>query len=108
MKFMKSELDKIYWTTEETMINLKQLDSVGTATDYGLDYQGSIPGKGKSFLFSIFSGSALGPTQLPIRWIPGALSLGLKLVTLFHLLPRSRMMELYLHSPTCIHGIVLN
>jgi hypothetical protein len=25
-----------------------------------------------------------------------------------HLLPRSRMVELYLHSPICLHGTVLN
>jgi hypothetical protein len=25
-----------------------------------------------------------------------------------HLVPRSRMVELYLHSPICLHGIVLN
>jgi hypothetical protein len=24
------------------------------------------------------------------------------------IVPRSKMMELYLHSPTCLHGIVLN
>jgi hypothetical protein len=25
----------------------------------------------------------------------------------FHLVPRSRKVELYLHSPICLHGIVL-
>jgi hypothetical protein len=30
------------------------------------------------FLFSTMSRPALGPTQLPIQWVPGALTLGLK------------------------------
>jgi hypothetical protein len=39
---------------------------------------------------------ALGPTQPPIQWVPGALSLGVKrrgvkLTTHLHLTPRSRM-----------------
>jgi hypothetical protein len=32
----------------------------------------------------------------------------MKLTTHLHPLPRSRMMELYLHSPLCLHGVVLN
>jgi hypothetical protein len=31
------------------------------------------------FLFTIASRTALGPTQSPIQWIPGAISLGIKL-----------------------------
>jgi hypothetical protein len=30
------------------------------------------------FLFTIMSRMALGPTQLPIQWVPGALSLEVK------------------------------
>jgi hypothetical protein len=30
------------------------------------------------FLFTTASRTALGPTQHPIQWVPGALSLGLK------------------------------
>jgi hypothetical protein len=30
------------------------------------------------FLFTTVSGTALGPTQLPIQWVPGAVSLGVK------------------------------
>jgi hypothetical protein len=33
---------------------------------------------------------------------------GVKLTTHLHLVPRSRMMEIYLHSPLCLHGVVLN
>jgi hypothetical protein len=38
-----------------------------------------IPGRGKRFfLYSTASRSALGPTQPPNQWAPGALSLGVK------------------------------
>jgi len=33
---------------------------------------------------------------------------GVKLTTHHNLMPKPRMLELYLHSPTCLHGIVLN
>jgi hypothetical protein len=32
----------------------------------------------------------------------------MKLITHLHLLPRSRMVVLYFHSPLCLHSIVLN
>jgi hypothetical protein len=57
------------------------------------------------FLFTIESRLALGPTQLPIQWEPGALSLGVKLPghEATHSPPSSakvkECMELYLHSP---------
>ena len=42
--------------------------SVGTATDYGLDGPGSYPGGDEIFCPSR---PALGPTQSPVKWIPG-------------------------------------
>jgi hypothetical protein len=30
----------------------------------------------------------------------------MELTTLLHLVPRSRMVELYLHCPMCLHGIL--
>jgi hypothetical protein len=57
---------------------MRSLDSsVGIATSYGLDDRGdrsSRPGRVKNFLFSKSSRLALGSTQPPIQWVPGALS----------------------------------
>jgi hypothetical protein len=61
------------------------------------------------YLFSTTSRPALGPNQPP-----GAVSLevkgggGVKLTSHFHLVPRLRNVELYLHSPKRLHDVVLN
>jgi hypothetical protein len=78
--------------------------SVYIQTGYDLDGSGSIPGRGKVFLFSTAFRPALGPTNPPIPRIPAAISPGvkrpgMKLTTHLHLVPRSRMVDLYLHSP---------
>jgi hypothetical protein len=66
------------------------------------------------FLFTTASRMALGPTQPPIQRVPGALSLGVKWPGLEadHSPPSSvevkGCVELYLHSPIRVHGVVLH
>jgi hypothetical protein len=44
-----------------------------------------------------------------VRFITGGESgMGVKLITHFNLVPTSRVVELYLHSPICLHSIVPN
>jgi hypothetical protein len=63
------------------------------------------------FFFSIASTQAMGPTQPPIYFVPGAISRksgrGVEPTTHLHIMP-SRMVELYLHSLIDLHSIVLN
>jgi hypothetical protein len=65
-------------------------------------------------LFTTVSRTALGLTQLPIQQVLGALSLGVKLLgqEADHSPPSGadvkEYVELYLHSPIRLHGIVLS
>jgi hypothetical protein len=87
---------------------------VRIATSYGLDDRGvgiPSPGSVKNFLFSSSSRPALGSTQPPIQWVPGALSRGwngrgVKLTTHVHLVRCKENVDLFIHSPTS-NGIVL-
>jgi hypothetical protein len=87
------------------------------ATDYGLDVRMSgirIPAGLGIFLFDNVSRPALRPTQPPIQWVPGALSLGVKRSEreANHSPPSSaelkECVELYLQSPIRLHCVVLS
>lgn len=57
---------------------LKIFSSVTTVTSYRKDGQGSSSCRGKIFLFFMVSRPDLKPIQPTIRWVTGALSLGIK------------------------------
>jgi hypothetical protein len=99
--FLFNDLDLFMYLTESGD------SSVGIAAGYGLDGRSSIPGRG----YSIVSRPALQPTQPPIQWVSGTLSPMVKQPGReadHSPTSRSRMVELYLHSPIRIHGVVLN
>jgi hypothetical protein len=66
------------------------------------------------FLFDTVSRPALGPIQPAIQWVPGVLSLGVKRAgrEADHSPPYSakvkEFVELYLHSPIPLHGMMLS
>jgi hypothetical protein len=83
---------------------------------YRLDDQGFESQQGlEIFLFATMSRMALWPTQPPVQWIPGALSLGVKWLghEADHSPPSSaevkNVLELYLHYPNMhsLHGAQL-
>jgi hypothetical protein len=79
----------------------------------GLDGPGLIPGSAKFSSSPQHPDRLLRPTQRHVQSVPGALSPGfmrgrdIDLTTHHHPMQRSREMELYLHSPIFLHGIVL-
>jgi hypothetical protein len=80
------------------------------AMGYWLDGRGSVPGRGTRFfhLHSVGAGSGAHPASYPTG--TGGSFLEGKAAVVCHLysVPRSRMVELYLHSPISLNGMVLN
>jgi hypothetical protein len=70
----------------------------GIALDYGLNGWGLEMWQGLGIFLFTTSRPALGPTQPPIQWVLGAISLGVKW----------QGMKLYLHSPIYLHGMMLS
>jgi hypothetical protein len=99
---------KIRWQfLSEFHILKKSRGSSGSiVSDYRLDDRGLIPDGQRIFLLAPASRPALEPTQPPIQWVLGVLSLGVKhgrgvtLTTHPHLVPRSRMSRSYNPPPT--------
>jgi hypothetical protein len=96
----------------------KSRDSlVGIALGSGLDDWGSrvrFPVEAGNFLFTAASRTALGPTQSPIQWVRGALSLGVKRLgrEANHSPPSNaevkECVELYSTPPVHLHGVVFS
>jgi hypothetical protein len=97
---------RVLW---DPKVHYKSHDSsVGIALGYGLDNRNSRFDSRRGlefFLFTTASRTALGPTQPPIQWAPGALFLGVKRSgrEANHSPPFGaevkEWVELYLHSP---------
>jgi hypothetical protein len=66
---------------------------------YELDGQGSILGRAKIFLFSTASRLSLLSNWYQGFFPWGKSSRGMKLIIQLYLVPRSRMVELYVHPP---------
>jgi hypothetical protein len=87
--------------------------SVGMATGYGQDEFNCRQGLG-IFLFTTASRTALAPTQSPIQWVQGAISLGVERsgCKADYSPPSSpevkECVELYLPSPIRLRGVVLS
>jgi hypothetical protein len=87
--------------------------SVSIVMGCGLESWGSIPGKGRRFFSSPLCPHHLGahPDSYPVGtrdFSPGIGGRGVEVTTDLHLLPRSRMVEPYPHSPVCLNSMVLN
>jgi hypothetical protein len=83
--------------------------SVRIVLGYRLHSQGSIPSRSKRFFSAPQHPDPLqGPPSLPSNGYQGLFSQGVKLTTYLNQVPRSQMVELYLHSPISLHGMVLN
>jgi hypothetical protein len=114
LKFKNVSFRKKTSSTIRNVYMFRSCDSsVGTATGYGLHCPGLTPSRAR-FVSSPQSPDRFwGPLSLLSngqrgRFPWGQSGWGLKLPTYLHLVPRSRNVELYLHSITCPHDVVFN
>jgi hypothetical protein len=107
--------------TEKMLVTVLPLNgepgsSVSIVSGYGLDdvaIEVRSPKEAKGFFpLASVSRPALGPTQPPVQWVTGVLSLGLKrgrgvtMTAYPHLVPRSIMSRSYTSSlPKRLHGV---
>ena len=63
-----TDKNTVFWDMCIHVKNCGPCSSVGIATDYGLDGPGSNPGGDEIFRPS---SPPLGPTQPPVKWVPG-------------------------------------
>jgi hypothetical protein len=70
----------------------------------------SSPSKVKNFSSSMSSRPVLGPTQPPIQWVPGAVSLGVKRLEreADHSPTSAEVKKTYIRSAIRLHDVVLN
>jgi hypothetical protein len=61
----------------------------------------------ETFLHSVHTGSGAHPTS-SIQRVPRKNGQGMNLTTHLHLLPRSKILGIYLHSLIHLHGVVFN
>jgi hypothetical protein len=95
------------------ILHFKNILSI--ATGYGLeDRRVGVQVPVGTRISSMSSRPALGSTQPPIQWVPGALSPGVNRTgrEADHSPPNKcgvqENMDLYIHSPIRLHGVVLN
>jgi hypothetical protein len=106
-KFYNCGLHKLHFVgTGSSLIRLHFIHYYCWATGWAIGVLGFDSRRGLGiFLFTNASRTALGPTQPPIQWVPGALSLGVKRPRreADHSSPSSaevkEWVEQYLHSP---------
>jgi hypothetical protein len=82
--------------------------SVGIASCYGHGRPGFDSRLRQDFSFLHASRPAVGFTHSPIQWAPRDELAEVKLTTNVHKVPKSRMVELYLRSSICLHGVMLS
>jgi hypothetical protein len=98
-----------FYLVAHSPVNIQD-SSVGIAMGHG--GHGSVLGRGK-IASPLTSRPALGPTQPPIQLVQGVLSVGVNskgMKLTIHLLQtlRVRIVELYFHSLTHLHGMMLD